>query len=661
MCRFYSVVLVIFIACLPSIGQNSLTLDSLRIDPLLTSVSFNYAILGDDNLNSSMEIMYKEETETIYQPGGMTMRAHPGLVIDGASTDKNFHAGAIMLLNENTVYDVEIELNDPDGGSAIFNFQVTTRAEPQPASDPTIKYVSPGNGGGIGTMSDPYLGLQEAADNAQAGDHFIVSSGTYQEFTILNSGTETEPISFISEEQHGAIIDGENTDRGIVTIGSFSQGISHFILDGFIIENGFWALDAQNSEFITIRNNYITDVDYGYVNRRQMGLDRNQYIINNLFEGRSVWPGSGIPSERCIDLRGTQNLVRYNTIKNFADGVSADGPPQQTNFAMEIHNNDIYNIVDDNIEVDFVVSNAMVYSNRCYNGRAGVSLAPIYGGPAYIFRNIIYNTENSSFKMNRGPSGLVIAHNTVIAEGNAISSSAGWQNTFFRNNVVIGSRYCFEEFDLVSGSNDDWDYGAYFSSRNGDSGSPWFKWDNIRYNNVPELQSSGILEANALELALSDFEDIEIPTSYDIEYSSNDFNVFPINGSPVIDNGDSGDNMDHLNEHFVFDGAPDRGAIEFGQLPMRYGHIFDFESHIEISDNDIHIYPNPFTDKVIIIGEFSGYLIQVFDVTGNLVGDFTGVSSPLQIELNYLGTGMYFLHVQNTAHDDHCVFKIIKE
>ncbi|MEL6988617.1 MAG: hypothetical protein AAGK97_12405, partial [Bacteroidota bacterium] len=65
--------------------------------------------------------------------------------------------------------------------------------------------------------------------------------------------------------------------------------------------------------------------------------------------------------------------------------------------------------------------------------------------------------------MNRGPSGIVVVNNTIVSDNNATESPTGWQNTFYRNNVILASRYCFEMFGLVDGSIDDWDYGAYYS------------------------------------------------------------------------------------------------------------------------------------------------------------------------------------------------------
>jgi len=641
-----------------SYAQNPVVAGAIRFDATFENIGIHYEIQNDDNLNSTLNIEFKESGTSNYKPAAMSMRAFPGMVVDGNSTTRNFHAGSALLLEPGTTYDIRCTLTDPDGGDLTTDHSVTTKTFPEP-SNGSIKYVSPGNGGGSGTPSSPYLGLQAAANNAQPGDHFIVASGTYASFNLLTSGTANAPISFISDVIHGAIIDGNNTSAGIVTIGQFSSTIAYVIIDGFKIEDGTWGIDAQNSQFMTVRNNIIEDVDYGYVNRRDNGSEQDQYITNNLIIGNTAWPQSGIPSERGIDIRGNNNVVSYNTIKNFGDGVSTDGPPYEVSYSLDIHNNEIQNAVDDLIEVDGMISNSRVYNNRCFNGRAGISLAPVFGGPAYVFRNIFFNMEISAFKMNRGPSGLVIVHNTTVSDENASSSPNGWQNTFYRNNVMVGTRYCFELFGLVAGSTDDWDYDAYYSTRAGGSGTEWFKWNNVRYADVPTLQSSVILESNALEIVLSDFENIALPDPFPVEYNPSQRNFMPKSGAPVIDSGES---LDNLNDTFVNDAMPDRGALEFGEVLPQYGHLFDFgtNAHIVTDNNCIQIFPNPFTDKVILDGDFTNYTIEIFDSAGQLVSDHTGASAPFEIDLTSLGPGMYFVKVANTNYTPLSVYKIIK-
>ena len=650
-----------FIMCGQNVmAQNSVTPGAIRFDATFENISINYTIEDDDNLNSELVLSYREEGIGSFQPGAKTMRAYPGLVIDGISTTRNFHAGSILFLEPNTTYEIECLLTDPNGGFLVSTHSVTTKAIPEPAANATVKYVAAGNGGGSGTMTDPYLGLQEAADNAQAGDHFLVAPGTYTPFSLTMSGTAASPICFTSEGIHAATIDGAGTTTGIITLGNFSTIISHIILDGFKIENGTWGIDAQNTQHVTVRNNIIQNVDYGYLNRRELGNEHDQYLTNNLILGNTVWPGSGIPSERGIDIRGNNNVVSFNTIKDFGDGVSTDGPPYETCYSLDIHNNEIQNAVDDLIEVDGIISNARVYLNRAFNGRAGVSLAPIFGGPAYVFRNVFYNMENSPFKMNRGPSGLIIAHNTVISEQNGIESPDGWQNTYYRNNVVMGTRYCFEFFGVEPGSLDDWDYDAYYSTRAGGSGTEWFKWDDIRYANVPVLQNSNIIEANAISVNPNDFTNVFMPSAWNVEYTPSQLDFTPVNGSPVINNGDF---LDQMNEPFMVDGFPDRGAYEHGQPLPEYGHEFDFSTitHILMSPDCIEVFPNPFTDKVVLDGDFTNFTIQIFDSVGQLVSDHTGASAPFEIYLSSLPAGMYFVNVSSTVNNLISLHKIIKE
>ena len=550
-------------------AQNSLSVTSVRTDASFEHIGVNVSIIGDANLNSTMDLYYKVQGASTYLKAGKSMRANPNLQIDGSTWNFNFHAASAMMLVPNSTYDLRMVFIDPDGGGQIINRVVTTKAIPEPSMQ-SVKYVMPGNGGGTGTFSNPYKGLQMAADNAQPGDHFIVRSGTYSAFSIENNGTFQNPISFKSEVLHGATIDGNGGSGGVIVIGRFDDlPTSHLIIDGFIIEDGQYGIDAQHTQFLTVRNNIIQNVGFGFYNRREAALERDQYITNNQFWGTSSWP-SGSYDERAIDIRGNNNVISFNTITNFGDGISTDGPAYRASYSLDIHNNEIKNTIDDHIEVDGIVSNARIYNNRCFNGRAGVSVAPVFGGPAYIFRNIIFNIDISAFKMNRSPSGLVVVNNTIINSTNALSSPTGWQNTCFRNNVIFASKYCFEEFELVA-DNNDWDYGAYYNTRSGGSGAQWFKWDNIRYGTVADLQASGLLEANCIEVDFSDFENVALPADYNISYDPSQRDFRPTSNSRVINSGAAVDNLDRT---FVTDGQVDRGALEYGQPLPLYGAFF---------------------------------------------------------------------------------------
>lgn len=553
---------------------NEVTVKDLILNATYEHISAHLNIEGDDNHNSTFSFEYRLAGTNTYSPSAHCMRAFPTMVVDGAMLNENFHAGSSMFLHPNSSYDLRITISDPDGGGTVIDTTYSTKKiDAEPIAGNTI-YVIPGSGGGDGSQGNPYQGIQAAANVAIAGDIIEVADGTYDPFMLTNSGSANAPIVIKSTNLHGAIINGSNTSSGIVTIGSFSDSTRHIILDGFEIMNGKWGIDAQNTQYLTVKNNKINDVDFGFYNRRENGWEHDQHLTNNEIIGRTSWPQTNgeIPSERGIDLRGNRNVISYNTITDFGDGISTDGAPYKVSYALDIHNNFINRIVDDLIEIDGILSNARVYRNRGFNGRMGVSLAPIFGGPAYVFRNEFYNMEYSTFKMNRSPAGLYIVNNTAFKEDRGMTSSIGWQNTVFQNNAIVSSHYCFEEFALVAGSMDEWNYNGYKSLRAGNSGQPWFKWDNVKYNSITHLNTSGQLGQNSVGIELSDFVNAAIPMNFDSEAFPINVNLMPSVGSDLINNGTA---MDNLQSPFVTDGNPDIGAYELGALMPEYGHDFD--------------------------------------------------------------------------------------
>ena len=591
MLRFFHSLVFVIVACLPAQGNCAIEILSdcpVAVSPFFTTkeitgyelllnatfehISVHLAIEGDVNLNSLLQIEYRLKGTSTFLAGADAMRAHPTMIVDGNALNKNFHAGSALFLQPNTVYELKLTLMDSDGGGSMIDTSFSTKKFPEPFVEGNLLYVAPGNGGGAGTSANPYLGIQAAVDVVQPGDIIQVASGTYAPFSIATDGTAALPISIRSEQLHGAIIDGGGINTGIVTIGNFNDSTQYIILDGFEITNGRWGIDAQNTQQLTVRNNKINNVDYGFVNRRENGWEHNQWIDNNWIVGTTSWPATGIPGERGVDLRGNNNVVSHNTISDFGDGISTDGAAYDVSYALDIHNNNITRIVDDMIEVDGMVSNSRIYNNQGYNARAGVSVAPVFGGPVYIFRNVFYNLELSGIKMNRSPAGLYVVNNTFVSDLNALSSPAGWQNTFLKNNAIVCSRYCFEEYGLVTGSVDDWDYNGYKSTRAGTAAEPWFKWDNVKYENVTDLANNTTIETNAVSIDFSDFVNVFIPTPFTTEIFPSATDLLPTAGSALLDAGIAINNLDLP---YVSDGNPDIGALEYGNMAPSYGHDFD--------------------------------------------------------------------------------------
>ena len=178
---------------------------------------------------------------------------------------------------------------------------------------------------------------------------------------------------FLGPPEGSALVHGAGTTRGIITLGEWDQTLSHVVIEGLTLEDGHWGIDAQHSRNIVIRHNTIRDVDYGVVNRRGDAQEGNQTVCDNDIEGRVVWPGTGIPSERGIDLRGDGNVVCHNHVRYFGDCVSLQ-PFTGPSYGNDVYGNDAAFCVDDGIEIDYNQSNVRVWRNRVMNARVGVSV-----------------------------------------------------------------------------------------------------------------------------------------------------------------------------------------------------------------------------------------------------------------------------------------------
>ncbi len=536
-----------------------------RADATLDSIGLYWPIQGDDNLNSTMVLEYRQAGSATWQLAAPAMRAEPLTVANGSMLGLNYWAASALFLEQGTSYELRATITDPDGGGTTTTLNSATTASLTNGHTFVDRYVAPGSGGGSGSATDPFLGLQAAADAAEPGNRFIVTAGTYDPFTLTTSGQDGAPIVFTNlGDVSDVVIDGDDINSGVVTIGRFDRITSYVSVSNFTIRNGRWGVDAQNTQYLDIIGNYITDVGFGVYNRRDKDQERHQVVCDNTITGRTPWPGSGIPSERGIDLRGWGHTVCNNTVSNFGDCVSVQ-PFTGPSYGNDVYGNDASRCVDDGIEVDYNQANVRVWANRVVNARMGVSIQPIRGGPAYVLRNELVNLESNSIKINNDPSGFLIAHNTAIKLNNAFDEgSSGWTNGRLRNNALFGNRYAFELSSVSPSGFRDFDYNGWSTTRTGSD--PWFKWENMRYTRLGDLPPG--VEDHGVELALSDLMNASLPVATSIAVDPDSVDLRPKAGSPLVN---AGQVLPNINDLWVSDGQPDLGVYELGQPLTTYG------------------------------------------------------------------------------------------
>ena len=541
---------------------------SIQADATFEHIGVVWWVGGDANHNSGLTLEFRRLGESTWHLGAPAVRAYPTLIVDGNPLNLNYWAASALFLQPGQTYELRLTLTDPDGGGASQIKTAATRTELQADPAGRQRYVIPGSGGGDGSAGNPFKGLVAAASAAQPGDIFNIAAGTYSPFQLLTSGSVGHPIVFRGPGDGTAVIDGAGTDGGLVTLGEYNQTIGYVIVEGLTLQNGAWGVDAQRDHDIAIRHNVIKNVDDGVVNRRDGGLESNQTIADNVITGRTPWPGTGIPEAEGIDLRGSGNVVAHNRVSYFGDCISVV-PQTGPSYGNDVNSNDVSYCVDDGIEIDYNRANVRVWRNRVMNARMGVSVQPIAGGPAYIFRNEFFNLESEPVKMHNQTTGYWVVHNTGIKVDNGQGDDgAMWRNAVFRNNVFLGTRYAFEFTTTPDEGFRDFDYDAWATNHAAGSPSdPDFKWNNVRYSHLPNLQAIGV-EVHGLAASFNDLLNDALPAAWNVAVSPGSRDLRLALGAPEVN---AGAVLPNFNDPFVTDGQPDMGAFEYGQAAPAYG------------------------------------------------------------------------------------------
>ena len=192
-----------------------------------------------------------------------------------------------------------------------------------------------------------------------------------------------------------------------------------------------------------------------------------------------------------------------------------------------IHNNDLSELTDDGIELDYSERNTRCFFNRLTNVFQGISMQPVYGGPVYVFRNVMYNVAAEPFKLHNSPSGCLIFHNTSVKQGMplVLMTPEPVRNSWTRNNLFVGTEadYAFESTAKMVDC--DFDYDGF-------GGGPFklfLKWNGVRYATLDEVRrKSPVMKHAVLVDAATAFasgaqppEDVaeQIPNTIDLRLS----------------------------------------------------------------------------------------------------------------------------------------------
>jgi parallel beta-helix repeat protein len=257
--------------------------------------------------------------------------------------------------------------------------------------------------------------------------------------------------------------------------------------------------------------------DLGIGIKRASG--RNVIQDNEFYDTIFDWPWDDIKDVGGLEdggigfydpVTGRGNVIRRNTFHDDFDGFSAcPAITAATTNETDIYENAVYNMGDDGVETDGRCSNVRLWGNTFHDVLMGISFAPVYGGPVYAIRNLIYRTgvgnnsySGSPFKFNSGygQSGpMVLLHNTADAalpgnNGLYVKSPGTWTLIYARNNVWAGTDYAIENYN--TGQPISLDYDDLWNGNSGDL----VRWDGTRYATLAAFSAATGQELHGLSV-----------------------------------------------------------------------------------------------------------------------------------------------------------------
>jgi len=572
------------VGCSVSLGADQVRLlgDPQLDRPTLHSLGVYWIVRGDDNRNASVHLEYSKAGRSSWRAGAPLVRVERRSHLMerfgsrlNVPDDGWLFAGSVLLLEPATTYELRLTLTDPDGrgeGAKVTRvLRAQTRSEPHVPPGARQRHVVPGSGGGTGTADDPFRGLAAANKGAAPGDVFLVHSGLYQGPWVINrSGTPARPIVWRGRRGDGidgpVVIDGQGASASRPAHAIEASGTHDVWLEDLTIQNAMHGVTFHDSARIVIRRCHIQKVDYGLnAARNTEGTARDHFIADNWIEGPSTWPRTkGIEDARGIQITGEGHVVCYNRIRGFADAIDTFPSPRCS--AIDFHNNELSELTDDGIEMDYSERNTRCFFNRMTNVFQGISMQPVYGGPVYVFRNVMDNVAVEPFKLHNSPSGCLIFHNTSVKRGmpSLLWTSERVRHCVTRNNLFIGTAADYA-FDCTAPMVDcDFDYAGF-------GGGPFrlfLRWNSTRYATLDEVRKRApVFKHAVLVNAATAFAsgalpptDVNTPRSTPV-----DLRLAP--GSEAVD---AGAVLPGFNDGFRAR-RPDLGAYELGDSLPHYG------------------------------------------------------------------------------------------
>jgi hypothetical protein len=562
--------------------------------PTIRHLAVEWRIEGDDNLNATVGVRYRPASAGGAWREALPLRRVPAMTFKDARPERswfswaNRFSGSLLDLEPGTAYEIELTLGDPDGGGARRTLVARTRPLPAPMPGAPVRPATP----------ETFAAVYAAA---QPGDILLLAPGLYGEFTATKDGEPDKPIVIRADPMDYRERDWKPGDpRGhrhfVVFRGLSLAGRKHVHVEGVLSTAPILLFNAEDCAVMRCRVHAMWGILAGWSEKwpkwmpeyeslfaqppnREAFVQRefprkevpphavNCYIADNVVIGVNLWDRDSIHAQgknlgEGIEISGPGNVVCHNFVSGFRDCISLmEGPKAENQQCIDIYNNDIQVGCDDGIEADYAAANVRILRNRLTNCMRGIAVAPALGGPVYVLRNVLHNTEHT-WQLGRVGAGYVVLHNTSVKSGHGIALEPHL-HALVQNNLFLVGGPGAELTRSRAPVHASWDYdhngygvvGGHFRGT----------MDGRQYSDLVELRAMP-LERHAVRIDAQDFVSPP-PVPADLFPALAPADLRLAEHSTAID---AGRRFPNVNDAFT-GAAPDLGAHEAGEPVPVYG------------------------------------------------------------------------------------------
>jgi hypothetical protein len=504
------------------------TVGALTLKATYQSIGVYAGFSGDADADNRASLEYRRVGEATWHRGmDLTPDRRQTVFGAGATYDnpfKNQWRGSVLLAQPDTDYEVRVTWADPDGvsGANPVVAQVRTRSETTPAAGATY-YVSPaGADTNPGTIAAPWKTLAKAAGAVNAGDTVLVRAGTYSPVSLSRSGTAAAWVQFKAYPGERPVI---SAAAGSGTLASITGSYVRF--GGFELVGGQWGVvvggsahdvvveqnivrgqqaSSQSGVAIQIGNNFSTQSAVANVTVQDNDVradttpepETDVILVVNASGGHVIRRNRIVFSYQGGGVHGTDCI---GGLPNFSPtgGYFAD---------TDVNDNYCDGATDDSIEVDGGNANVRIWGNTIVRGNGGFSITPVYYGPVYVFRNVVYGLKDHwvgscyAVKDGEGGTGAVyFYHNTFDSPSGSgcnnivkgfvkYGSGNPSSNVVIKNNILHFWGRLHETGSKIADQNLN-----YVETGSGDKVA---KWNNTDYYSFTSFQSGAGQERSGL-------------------------------------------------------------------------------------------------------------------------------------------------------------------